>query len=205
MSDVLKTGTTTIGLIYKDGVILAADKRATAGHQIADPNAKKVHQIADHIALTIAGTVSDAQMLIKIIRANFSYFENDRFRKITVKEASSFVGNMVYNHIRSMPSGVVHFVIGGYDSEPRLFDVFPDGSLTEHDTYISSGSGSVFAYGVLESLYDKSMNSDDAIEVVKKALKTAMKHDSASGNGYMIYKIDKDGATLAEDVSLSIE
>ncbi len=195
----LKTGTTTVGIKCKDGIVLAADTRATAGNMIVDKRAKKVHKIIHNVALTIAGTVSDVQLIMKLLKAELTLKNIKTYRKNTVKEAANLLANMTYQNIRkmSMIPGIAHFVLGGFDDNDKrhyhLYDIFPDGSLSEVNDFISSGSGSVFAYGVLESQYNPKMTIDEGVELVKKAVNTALQRDSASGNGIDIVTITKEG------------
>jgi proteasome beta subunit len=186
MKDQLKTGTTTVGIVCKDGVVLAADMRATAGSMIVDRRAEKVHVLSDDFAVTIAGGVSDAQLLIKLIRAELKLKEVRTNKKPSAKEAANLLGGLVYSNIRrmSMIPGVVHFLMGGKDmSGVYLYDLFPDGSITKIRDFVSSGSGSVFAYGVLETQYDAEMTTSEGVKLAVKAVDTALQRDSCSGNG----------------------
>ncbi len=185
--DTVKTGTTTVGLVCKDGIVLAADTRATAGYMVVDKRAQKIYQIFDNLAVTIAGTVSDVQLLIKLLKAelNLKRYRTHR-TTVNVREAANLLADMVYNNIRkfSLIPGISHFILGGFDQEGlELYDLFPDGSLTKVDEYVSSGSGSVFAYGVLESQYRKDMALSDAHKLAVKAMNAALQRDIATGNG----------------------
>ncbi|MBU0471386.1 MAG: proteasome subunit beta [Nanoarchaeota archaeon] len=195
MDKVLKTGTTTVGVVCKDCIVLGADKRATAGHFIANKNVNKVVPINDYMALTTAGTVSDIQLLIKLIKAELKLKDIRTNRKASVKEGANLLAGMVYSNIRrmSMIPGISHFLIGGYDTEKHLYDLYPDGSITEVDDFVSSGSGSVMAYGVLESSYKKQMSQEEGINLIVKSLNAAIQRDSASGEGVDIFVIDKKG------------
>jgi proteasome beta subunit len=209
MEEQLKTGTTTIGIKCKDGVVLAADKRATAGHMIVDKRAEKVHIINDNFALTIAGGVSDAQLLIKLIRAELKLKEVRTNKAPTVKEAANLLAGLVYSNIRrpSMLPGIVHFLLAGKDpSGTHLYDLFPDGSITKVPDFISSGSGSVFAYGVLETQYDSDMTIAEAIKLAVKSVNTALQRDSASGNGIRIVVVnDKEiRQVMDKDVAMTL-
>ena len=186
MEEQLKTGTTTVGIACEDGIVLAADKRATAGTMIVDKRAEKVHVINDDFAVTIAGGVSDAQLLIKLIRAELKLKEVKTNKKATAKEAANLLGGLLYSNIRrpSMIPGIAHFLLGGRDKKgTHLYDLFPDGSVTPIRDFVSSGSGSVFALGVLETQYRADMNTDEAVKMAVKAINTALKRDSCSGNG----------------------
>lgn len=183
---VLKTGTTTVGIVCKDGIVIAADKRATAGHMIVDKRAEKVHILTEDFAATIAGSVSDAQLLLKLIRAELKLKEVRANKKPTAKEAANLLGGMLYSNIRrmSMLPGIAHFLLAGKDTEGfHLYDLFPDGSVTHIRDFISSGSGSVFAYGVLETQYKPGITTTEGVKLVLKAVETALQRDSASGNG----------------------
>lgn len=203
---VLKTGTTTVGIVCKDGVILGADKRATADNLIVDKRCKKIHLLTEKIALTMAGSVSDVQLLIKLARAELKLKELRALQEPSVKEAVGLLSGMVYNNIRkmSMLPGISHFIIGGLDKTGiYLYDLFPDGSLTEYPDYVSSGSGSVFAMGVLDTMYGKDMTTEEGIELAIKAINAALHRDSASGDGISIVAITKTGVKEYSDNELT--
>lgn len=186
MEDQLKTGTTTVGLVCKDGIVLAADKRATAGSMIVDKRAEKVHIISDDFAVTIAGGVSDAQLVIKLIKAELKLKELRTNKKPSAKEAANLLGGILYGNIRrpTMILSIAHFLLGGKDSSGLyLYDLFPDGSVTKIKDFVSSGSGSVFALGVLETQYRPDMSSEEGVKLAIKSISTALQRDSCSGNG----------------------
>lgn len=193
--DLLKTGTTTVGIVCKDGVVLAADKRSTAGHLIANTKQVKVAQITEFIGATHSGLVSDAQLLTKVARAESSLIKIRKQREPTVKEAASIMASLSYHNIRqpSVIQGIVGFMVGGYDhSGYHLFDIGIDGSVTEFNTFWSDGSGSVFALGVLESRFKENIGVEEGVKLAFDAVVTAMQRDSASGNGIDIFKITKE-------------
>src|SRR3990167_4974469 len=164
----LKTGTTTVGLVCKDGIVLAADKRATSGYLISWKKFDKIMPITSNIAVTVAGTVSDVQLLVKYLKAELKLKDLRTGRETTVKEGASLLANFVYNNIRkfSIIPGISHFIIGGKDSSGfHLYDLSPDGSIVEVDDYISSGSGSVMAFGVLETLYKKGLSVEEGVKL----------------------------------------
>jgi proteasome beta subunit len=200
MNEQLKTGTTTVGIVCKDAIILAADKRATAGHFIADKRVDKVVKINEWMAVTTAGSVSDIQLLVKYLKAEIKLKEIRTQRQATSKEAANLLAGMVYSNIRgySMIPGVTHFLFAGYDRETALYDLYPDGSLTKVDDFVSSGSGSVMAYGVLETMWKKDMTEQEAMSLAIKCINAAIQRDSASGNGIDIFIINKNGVKKAE-------
>lgn len=203
--NLLKTGTTTVGILLKDAVILAADKRATAGNLIVGKNVRKVVPINDSMAVTTAGSVSDIQLLVKILRSEMKLKEVRSNRKVTVKEAATFLSGMVYGNLRTT-AGVSHFLFGGFDKKPHLYDIYPDGSIidiSEEEGIMASGSGSVFAFGVLEDLYRKDMSHKEAVDLANRAIHSALKRDSASGQGISIYLITKDGCEEVSNKKIS--
>src|SRR3989344_2772874 len=164
----MKTGTTTMGLVCKDGIVLAADKMATSGYLITYKKFDKIITITDNIAVTVAGTVSDVQLLTKYLKAELRLKDIRTGRETTVKEAASLLANFVYNNIRklSLIPGISHFIVVGKDSKGvHLYDLSPDGSIVEVDDYISWGSGSVMAFGVLETLYRKGLSIDEGVKL----------------------------------------
>lgn len=191
-----KKGTTTVAVVCRDGIVLAADRRATAGGMVVSKKTEKIQLINGDLAVTMAGTVSDAQLLVKLIKAELNLKKIRTGRKPTVKEAANLLGGMVYENIRRMSliPGISHFLLGGKDSTGHyLYDLFADGSVTLVDDYISSGSGSVFAYGVLETLYKKDMDLDEGVKLVIKAINSALQRDIATGDGIDIVTVSKDG------------
>ena len=205
----MKTGTTTIGIVCKDGIVLAADRRVTMGYMIVAKKFEKIILLNNDIAITVAGTVSDVQLLSKIIKAQLSLDAIRRNKKPSVKEAANLLGGLVYNNIRkfSVIPGITGFLMGGRDERGyHLYIIEVDGSVMEYDDYFSDGSGSVFALGVLESSYNKEINLDEGIKLAIKALNAALQRDIASGSGYDIVTISKDGAkkVLEKELKLTL-
>ncbi len=205
-----KTGTTTIGLVCKEGIVLSADKRATSGYVVSYKKFDKIINITDNIAVTVAGTVSDVQLLTKYLKAELKLKNIRTGRETTVREAANLLANFVYSNIRklSLIPGISHFIVGGKDSSGfHLFDLSPDGSIVEIDDYISSGSGAVIAFGVLETLYKKGLTVDEGVKLAAKGINAAVQRDIASGNGIDIVTITKDGIkrVYSKELELKIE
>ncbi len=206
----LKTGTTTIGLVCKEGIVLAADKRATSGYLVSYKKFDKIITVTDNIAVTVAGIVSDVQLLTKYLKAELKLKDIRTGRETTVKEGASLLANFVYSNIRklSLIPGISHFVVGGKDNSGfHLYDLSPDGSIVEIDDYISSGSGSVMAFGVLETLYKKGLSVEEGVKLAAKGINAAVQRDIASGNGIDIITITKDGIkkVFSKELELKIE
>ncbi len=191
----LKTGTTTVGIKCKDGVVLGADKRAGGGI-IIDKRAQKIFQITGNIALTMAGVASDAQLITKLIGAELRLMEIRKEKQVTVKEAANLLSGIVYQNIRKMSTipGISHFLLGGKDSTGfHIFDIYPDGSLSECKDFLSSGSGSVMAYGVLETLYMPDITVQEGVQLAVKCINAAIQRDMNSGDGLDIITITNQG------------
>lgn len=197
--DLLKTGTTTVGIVCKDGIVLAADRRASAGYMVADKKSRKLIIINEDLALTTAGLVSDIQLLTKVIKAQLKLIEIRRGKKSSVKQAANLLGGLVYGNIRrmSMIPGIVGFILGGRDlSGFHLYNLGIDGSVTDVDDYAADGSGMPFALGVLEATYRKDMTISEGIKTAVTAINTAIQRDLATGNGIDVLTITKDGVKL---------
>ena len=209
-NELMKTGTTTVALMCKDGVVLAADKRATSGYLIVHKKFDKIISITDNIAVTVAGTVSDVQLLAKYIRAELKLKLIRTERENSVKEAANLLAILVYNNIRklSLIPGISHFLVGGADESGfHIYDLAPDGSIVEIEDYTTSGSGSVIVYGVLETLYSRNMPVDEGVKLAMKCINAAVQRDIASGNGIDIVTITRAGIkkALSKEIGAKIE
>ena len=186
-------GTTTLGVVCKDGVILGTDTRATMGTYVASKHAKKVYQITDNLAMTIAGGVAIAQKVVEILQVNSRLYELEKNRPILVKSAARLVSNLLFqNREVGMPLPM-QALVGGFDETgPHVFNLDPYGSLME-EKMVSTGSGSPFAYGVLEAEFKEDSSVQKMIPVVVRAVDAAMKRDIASGDSFDIVVIDSKG------------
>jgi proteasome beta subunit len=184
-------GTTTIGVVCKDGVILASDTRVTMGTFVAHKKGKKVYKIDDHLAMTISGSVADAQRTVDILKANAQLFKLNTKRPMPVNSAARLIANLFFS-ARLAPL-IAQILVGGVDDTgPHVFSLDPFGSLTE-EKCVATGSGSPIAYGVLEDKYREDTTINDLLSVVVRAVNSAMKRDVASGDSYDVVIIDKKG------------
>ncbi|HLD15199.1 MAG TPA: proteasome subunit beta [Candidatus Nanoarchaeia archaeon] len=192
-----KKGTTTVGLVCKDGIILAADKRATlGGHIISNKNMDKVLKITDNMAFTTAGLVSDIQLITKLIKAELTLKRIRNNRETTVKEAANLLGSIMYQNIRQFSTipGIVAFLLGGRDKSGfHLYELSPDGCVIEATDFAVDGSGMMMAWGVLDTLYKKDITVQDGVKLAVKAISAAMQRDAASGEGVDVFTITKEG------------
>ena len=193
----MKTGTTTVGIMANDAVILAAERKATMGYLVASQDAEKIHQVDDALGMTIAGVVGDAQALIRYVKAELKLYSLQEGKKMSTEAASTLIANILYS--RRFYPYIVQLVVAGYDTKPWLFTMSPDGSVMP-EKFFSTGSGSPMAFGVLETLFKDQPTIDEGKRMAAKAIKAAVERDIASGGiGYDIAVIDKDGFKLLND------
>jgi len=186
----LSTGTTTIGMIAKDCVVLASDQRATMGFLIASKTAKKIYKITDRIGATIAGSVADAQSIMELLAAEAKLFEIQRGRPIRVKALTRLLSNIMF---QGRGAYMLGSLVGGFDDEgPQVFYTDFVGSVIP-DNYVTNGSGSPVALGVLEAEYKEDLPKKKAIELAVRAIAAAIERDAATGNSILVSVIDKDG------------
>jgi len=194
----LLKGTTTIGLVAKDGVVLATERRATAGNLIANKSTQKLFRIDSNLGITVAGLVGDAQVLGRYLKAEVALYRLRRGATLTAEGAATLLANIL-NGNRMFPY-YAWLILGGVDSKGgHVFSVDPAGGSIE-DKYVSVGSGSTFAYGVLEEGYSRDMSVSDGVDLAIRGLTVAMKRDSASGDGYLVNTITlKEYKEFTED------
>ena len=183
-------GTTTVGVVCTDGVILSSDTRVTMGYFVAHKQGKKIYQIDDHIAMTISGGVADAQYVVEVLKVNAKLYKLNNGRPMLVKAASRLVANVLFSARGGL---MAQILVGGVDSTgPHVFSLDPYGSLVE-EKCVATGSGSPIAYGVLEDKYKEGAQIKDMLPVVVRAVDSAMKRDIATGNNFDISVITKEG------------
>lgn len=193
-AEITKTGTTTVGITTTDGVVLATDRRASAGNLVASKRAKKIAEIHPRGALTISGAVSAAQALISNLQAEVDLYEARRGEEMSMQALSTLTSNF----LRSGAFYIVQPILGGVDEEgAHIYSIDPAGSVMEEE-YDATGSGSPFAYGVLEQQYEDGLSNDEARTVAARAVKSAVERDTASGNGIIISEITEDGVEIEE-------
>ena len=186
-------GATTVGVVCKDGVILASEKRVSYGYLVVSKGGKKVFKITDQIGAACAGLVSDMQVLVRDVEANANLFSMDVGRRISVRAAAKLMSNILFNR-RMMPL-ITQTIVAGLDAEgPSLWVLDVLGSVLPDD-YAVVGSGTEIAIGVLEEGYKKEMKVKEAKELVTRAIKSAISRDIMSGDGIDFLIITKEGVT----------
>jgi len=184
-------GATTVGVIFKEGVILASEKRVSYGYLIVSKTGRKVFRITDHIGAACAGLVSDMQVLIREVEAYGNLFNLDVGRPISVRSAAKLMSSLLFN--RRLAPLITQTIVGGVDKEgPSLYSLDPLGSVLP-DRYTVVGSGTEIAMGVVEEGYKDNMGMDEAKDLVTRAMKSAVSRDIMSGDGIDFLIITKDG------------
>lgn len=175
-----KSGTTTLGIICKDGVVVAAEKKSTMGYLVASKETEKIIPIADHIVLTTAGASGDAQTLARYMKAEIKLYEIQNQKRIPVKAAATLLANILQGS-KYFPY-YVQLIVAGYDDEgPAVYSLDAIGGMEREKKFFSTGSGSPIALGVLEAEYKEGISVKEAKELAYKAIKSAVERDIASG------------------------
>jgi proteasome beta subunit len=185
-----KKGTTTVVLVLKNGVVFAADKQASAGMAIASKTTRKIFQIDDHMAVTVAGSLGDAQNLVSLLKAeiNLANLERDH---LTVKAVASLI-SQILNGQRFYPY-ITWLALGGHDERgPSAFSIDPLGGTTE-DSFIATGSGMQAVYGLLEDQFNEKLPLDQGINLALRAIRSSQERDLATGGGIALSIITPEG------------
>ena len=186
-------GTTTVGITCTDGVVFASERRASMGNLVAHKVAEKIFKIDNHIAATIAGSVAGAQGLMKIISAETALYRLRNGKDISIEAAASVSSNI----LRSSPAYVQTLIGGVDDTGASIYSLDAAGGMIK-DTFISTGSGSTFAYGVLEDRFHEDITVEEAKELAIRSIKAATERDTYSGNGFLVAEVTKDGFKMLE-------
>ncbi|WP_258083015.1 archaeal proteasome endopeptidase complex subunit beta [Thermococcus thermotolerans] len=189
MAEKLK-GTTTVGIVCKDGVVLAADRRASLGNMVLSGNVTKVFQIDDHLALAGAGSVGDILSLVRLLRAEARLYRAKVGNEMSVKALATLTSNILHGR-RFMPY-FGWFLIAGYDERPGLYSIDMAGGVTE-DRFTAAGSGMEFAFAVLEDGYSEDMGLEGGIRLALRAIKVATRRDVFTGDGITLVTVTEDG------------
>ena len=187
-------GTTTVGIKATDGVVLCADMRASAGYFIANNNTMKIQKIDDHAGMTMAGGVADAQNITDILRYHANLHRIQKQEPIPIKSLTRLT-SLIFHQNRGYPF-MADILVGGFDNQgPDLFNIDMFGSV-EKKLFVTTGSGSPVAYGVLEEEYRNDLNIEDAKAIALRAVKAAITRNIGTGDGINVALIDKNGFRL---------
>ena len=197
-NNILKSSTTILGIVCKDGVVMGADRQATAGNLVMSKNVQKVVPINDYLVVSATGSVSDIEMQKKVLAAELRLKELKSKRRPTIREAANLIGNMTYRNIRqpSMIPAMVGMLVAGVneDGTTELYSIEPAGTAIKIEDYDANfGSGMPFVLGLLERLYNKEISISEGIKLALEAIKSSTQRDTGSGYGIDIFTINKEG------------
>jgi len=196
--NLLKTGTSIVGIVCKDGVVLAADKQTSYGeHMVGHKDTLKIKQVNDYLVLAEAGLVSDVQLMIKVVRAQLRLKELQSKQRPSVRESANLMATNVYQNIRKFSPipGITAFLVAGINSDGTfgLFSLDPSGAITTLKDYFANGSGMTFLLGVLEKGFKKDMSVKEGIDLAIDCIKSSTQRDVASGFGVDVFTVTKEG------------
>jgi proteasome beta subunit len=185
---ILKTGTTILGIVCKEGVVMAADRQATMGNAIVYlKDSEKVIALNDYLVFSGCGSSTEIQKIEKLLTAELKLKQLKSGVRPSVKQSASFLSN-----IQTQASA---FLLAGFDedNEVYLYEI-TGGYLRQVKDYSASiGSGMTYALGLFERQYKKDMNLKECVELAKEALKSSIQRDINSGYGIDIFTITKEG------------
>ena len=203
-NSILKTGTTILGIVCKDGVVMAADRQSTAGTIIMNKDSQKIKPITDYLLFAGTGMVSDIQRSVKLAGAELRLKELRSKSRPSVKQGANLVATMIYQSIRqpTMLQFMVGSLIGGVneDGNAELYSIDPSGGIKEIEDYDANfGSGMPFVLGLLERQYKENMTLKEGVELAIEAIKSSTQRDTGSGFGIDVFTITKEGIKKVVD------
>ena len=207
-NNILKSGTTIIGVVCKDGIVMGADRQTTAGNLVMSKNTQKAVQINNYLVVSGTGNASDIEMQKKIIAAELRLKELKSKKRPSVREAANLIAMITYRNIRnpSMIPSIVGTLVAGFneDDTTELYTVEPAGTAIKVEDYDANfGSGMPFVLGFLEREYKKDIDTKKGVLLVTDALKSSTQRDTGSGYGIDIFTIKKEGIKheLAQEIT----
>lgn len=206
--NVLKTGTSIVGIVCKDGIVLAADRKMTAGTIAVGKNERKVMKINDYLIFAGTGMASDIGMLRKLIAAELRLKHLKSKQRPSIKEGANLMGMISYNNIRqmSMLPFIAGSLVAGYneDGSFELYSIEPAGTVSKIEDYDANlSSGMPFILGLLENKYDKNITVKPGIELAIDCIKASTQRDTGSGFGIDVWVVTKD--SLSQEIEQTIK
>jgi len=183
-------GATAVGVTFDGGVVFASEKRIAFGNFLVSKTTKKTFEITPKVGATCAGLVADMQILSLQIAALAKIRKMELKREVPPNSVAKMMSNMMYER-RYFPL-LTQVIVGGVVGKPILYTLDPLGSVLP-DEYAAVGTGAEMALGVLDPQFKQNMSEDEAVDLAKKAVRSASMRDSASGDGLDIMIITKDG------------
>ncbi|XP_068158519.1 proteasome subunit beta type-7 [Drosophila tropicalis] len=195
-----KTGTTIVGIIYKDGVILGADTRATEGPIVSDKNCSKIHYLAENIYCCGAGTAADTEMTTDLISSQLELHRLNTNRQVRVVAANVMLKQMLFRYQGHISAALV---LGGVDKTgPHLYSIHPHGS-SDKLPYATMGSGSLAAMSVFESRWKPDMSEEDGKLLVRDAIAFGIFNDLGSGSNVDLCVIRENSVEYLRNFELA--
>ena len=192
-------GTTTVALLTKDALVLAAERKITYGY-LDMGETPRIFKLDDNIAITTSGMLADLQAVIRILGANLKLLKLER-GEVSVRAMAKFTANML--HQRRMFPYLTELLIGGFDDKPVLFTLDIVGGTSSEDKFAATGTGLTFAYGVLESNYKEDLTQKEAQVLALRAIKAAIKRDVTSGGTIDLAVVTRSGFEFIDVGKLS--
>jgi len=194
----LKTGTSIVGIVCRDGIVLAGDRQVTGGGYIVmNKRYPKIVQINNYLLAGVAGLLSDAQLIAKLTKAELRLKELKSKQRPSVKEGANLFTNLIYQNIRKLSPipGIVAGIVAGFDEDDstKLFSIDPAGAIYEVEDYVADGSGMPYILGVLERRYKETMTVKEAVDLAIECIKASTQRDTGSGFGIDVFTVTKDG------------
>jgi proteasome beta subunit len=181
-------GATAIGISYKDGIILAAEKRVSYGNFVVNKNTKKIFPVTEHVGAACAGMIADMQVLVRQVTALAKIRKLETKRIVATNSIAKLMSVIMFER-RFFPL-LTQVVVGGTEYKPQIYTLDPLGSVLPDD-YASVGSGAEMALGVMDAEYSQDLSEDKARNLVIKAMKSSIQRDSSSGDGIDILTINR--------------
>jgi len=193
MPTATKTGTTIVGITYKDGVILGADTRATNASIVADKNCEKIHYLASNMYCCGAGTAADTEMTTLSVASQLELHRLNTGRKVPVAVACRLLKQMLFRYQGHIGAALI---LGGVDSTGNhLYMIYPHGSV-DPSPYVTMGSGSLAAMSVFEAGWKPEMTLEEGKKLVQDAIRAGIFNDMGSGSNVDLCVITTQGAEM---------
>jgi proteasome beta subunit len=197
--NIMKTGTSTVGIVCKGGIVMAGDRQATLGSSIVgSKKTPKIYQINEYLVVSVSGNASDSQMALRYGASQLKLKELKDKKRPNIKEAASFMASMCFQLIRkpSMIPSVVGSLVGGFNENgtTELYTIIPDGTIEKVEDYDANiSSGMPYMLGLLERQYKKNITVEEGIKLAIECIKSSTQRDVGSGFGIDVMTITKEG------------
>ena len=206
------TGTSILGIVCKDGIVMAGDRQITAGYIVMSKREQKVVQINDYLVTSGTGNASDIQLFTKVLPAELKLKEYQSGERPSVKQAANLTAMTAFRNIRqpTMIPSIVGTLLAGVneDGTTELYTIEPAGSVLKVEDYDANfGNGMPYILGVMEANYKKDITVKEGVELAIQCLKAATQRDIASGYGIDVFTITKDGIkhVIAKEITSELK